>query len=1581
LTAPSAVFAEDAYEPQMADETQTAAELQTDADLQTDSGSQPVDEVQEDAEPQTITEPQPLVAEVPAKNKPQVVIGALAAAGTEAALVQQISAASQDINNPTTITISNNIVLTNLISVPKGKYINFVGSSSSTTISAGSALSNTDNQQSSTAALLKISGNVSISNLTIDVKHYFRCVSVLQGGSLTVKSGANIKNGSLGKASNEGANIKIDKNGTLIINGGTISGARNQNVMPVKGLGVFVGVGGTFTMTGGVISDNSDVNVDNLRCLGGGVYLDNYGSAFTMSGGENKNNSAKGGGGGVYVYRGTFNLNGGTISGNTTETGGGGIYSLDTLNMNGGSITGNTASSGSETQNHGSGGGVYNMGIFTLSAGVISNNKAETTSAKNTQGFSVGQGGGIFAAGQVNMIGGSITGNKAQSTKTLQAPAACGGGIAIPGGSAPGSFSMSEGTISGNNATGLGGGIYLSTKEVIVAAAAGTATTSMPGNGVFIVNGAPKVKSNTGKQNAADNIFLTEDGYATIAGELAGGATLLLDSEIKKVNTVVAEAASGYSVLPGDARKFLGNDGVSKIYQLSGGYVIRTNAFVGDYVAIETANFSAIQDTPYSGKTICPKPTVKLGANTLIENEDYILSYKNNINTGVATVRAIGTGKYNGSASTNFNIVPKDIDTVSAGAITDRVLISADNPITPKPRLSNYGVALNENDYTLEYGNNQAVGTATITAAGIGNYTGEKVLNFTIISSAGAVIAADQINLQNQINSAVGTSESPTVIYITDNITLTNTIEIPAGRFVKIVGNDDDLEIGSSAKIINLVNVNGEFGAENITLNGHLQSRDVLVNSAGTLSLEQYSIITNGRAADGAGIKNEGRLILTGGTVSNNIFNGSDSSSGRGGGIYNTKTGTVIMEEGAVSGNANIRGGGIYNEGTAELNKGLIADNKAIGDDKYTFSGNGGGIYNVGSAIIKSVSIENNSSTFDGGGIYNTGVLTINDGTVSANTAEQNGGGVFTSNKFTLEKGIISNNIAKNAAMARASACGGGVFVASGTFEMLDGSIIDNSAISNYVDNNYYASLGNGGGVYVSNGGAKFNIAKGNITGNKATSYVKNKEMGHGGGIYIMGGASSGSVTIKNCSITNNTASNQGGGIFAGNHEDAYSAGSFNISLNVGSNGAAGLGLANSVNISGNGKGNLYLKEGTNAVVTAALTGSIGVTLEKGEDAIIAKSSGYIVTSSDASVFKNDADRRTVKNRTSDKTIILKAIELKENYNISIQSKPFTYDGSSHKAQFVVIPKSGSTSAKLTGGTDYVSSYVSNTTDAGTKKITVNGRGEFTGELQAEYQIVPKNISQVSASVADQIFTGKQIKPVSQLVVTDNGKALLRGAANHYTIKSYGTNTAAGLSNGSLVIAGVKNYTGEKTISFHIKKDLSASNKPFTLTISKVANKAYTGKAIIPAVTVKDGSKKMVPSADYDIAFSNNKNTGKATISIVGKGFYVGKASATFNIIPGKAKLKSLKSSKKKTLKVTVKKDSQATGYQILIAKDKKFKKGKKTITLKSAKVISKTVKKLKSKKVCYVKVRSYKTIDGKKYYGTYSKAKKVKIK
>ena len=95
---------------------------------------------------------------------------------------------------------------------------------------------------------------------------------------------------------------------------------------------------------------------------------------------------------------------------------------------------------------------------------------------------------------------------------------------------------------------------------------------------------------------------------------------------------------------------------------------------------------------------------------------------------------------------------------------------------------------------------------------------------------------------------------------------------------------------------------------------------------------------------------------------------------------------------------------------------------------------------------------------------------------------------------------------------------------------------------------------------------------------------------------------------------------------------------------------------------------------------------------------------------------------------------------------------------------------------------------------------------------------------------------------------------------------------------------------------------------------------------------------------------------------------------------PKSTKIKKL-TSKKSAFSITWSKVTGVKGYQIQFATDKKFKKNKKTVNVNKQKTTKKTVKKLKSKKKYYVRIRTYKVSNGKKVYSSWSKTKTVKTK
>ena len=138
----------------------------------------------------------------------------------------------------------------------------------------------------------------------------------------------------------------------------------------------------------------------------------------------------------------------------------------------------------------------------------------------------------------------------------------------------------------------------------------------------------------------------------------------------------------------------------------------------------------------------------------------------------------------------------------------------------------------------------------------------------------------------------------------------------------------------------------------------------------------------------------------------------------------------------------------------------------------------------------------------------------------------------------------------------------------------------------------------------------------------------------------------------------------------------------------------------------------------------------------------------------------------------------------------------------------------------------------------------------------------------------------------------------------------------------------------------------------------------------------------------YGVSFSlkrsnkKNKKIGKASVTIKGIGAYEGSKTMTFSIAPSPPRLKKAVSDSRKKVSLRWSKKKHADGYQIKIARDKQFTRKVKTVNIKKNTKVKKTVTvKGKGRAKYYVRIRSYKIIDGKKHYGKFGYKKAVRIK
>lgn len=169
----------------------------------------------------------------------------------------------------------------------------------------------------------------------------------------------------------------------------------------------------------------------------------------------------------------------------------------------------------------------------------------------------------------------------------------------------------------------------------------------------------------------------------------------------------------------------------------------------------------------------------------------------------------------------------------------------------------------------------------------------------------------------------------------------------------------------------------------------------------------------------------------------------------------------------------------------------------------------------------------------------------------------------------------------------------------------------------------------------------------------------------------------------------------------------------------------------------------------------------------------------------------------------------------------------------------------------------------------------------------------------------------------------------------------------------------------------------------------KTVKVAYAKKTLNLNIKAEKGASVSVKSANKKVVSIDKKKravicgTGKTEITVTaslnGKKTTVLKIPVS--ITPIRQSAPALKSSKSRQMTVSWKKDTRATGYQIMYSTDKKFRKNVKTVNIKKYKTTRCTVKKLVRNKRYYVRVRSYKKVSGGKLYGSWSSTKNVKIK
>ncbi len=274
------------------------------------------------------------------------------------------------------------------------------------------------------------------------------------------------------------------------------------------------------------------------------------------------------------------------------------------------------------------------------------------------------------------------------------------------------------------------------------------------------------------------------------------------------------------------------------------------------------------------------------------------------------------------------------------------------------------------------------------------------------------------------------------------------------------------------------------------------------------------------------------------------------------------------------------------------------------------------------------------------------------------------------------------------------------------------------------------------------------------------------------------------------------------------------------------------------------------------------------------------------------------------------------------------------------------------------------------------KKATTSAAGSKSKrcsrcDAKTSVTSIPK-ISTVKLSASSYTYSGG-IKSPSVIVKDSKGNSLKKDTDYTVTIPKGRKN--AGIYTYKITFKG--SYSGTKELKLTIKP-----KKIDKMTLSK-STYVYSGSAKKPTVTVKAGtlkpiSKKTKSNSNATITYAKGRmKVGKYKVTVKGKGNYTGTLTKTFKINPKPTKITKLTKAKKAFTVKWSKKTTQTTGYQIYYTTSTTRKNGK-TVTISKTSTTSKKISNLKSKKKYYVWVRTYKTVDGTKYYSSWSARKSV---
>jgi len=871
-----------------------------------------------------------------------------------------------------------------------------------------------------------------------------------------------------------------------------------------------------------------------------------------------------------------------------------------------------------------------------------------------------------------------------------------------------------------------------------------------------------------------------------------------------------------------------------------------------------------------------PTPVVSV-SNFVIPSANYDVRWDNDAdatntadvtNIGTKTVYVTGKSNCDGSKSTDYNIVAKQID-ASMVTLTNSVMTYTGSPLDPGVVVKDGAATLIKGtdtapqEYKVELTNNTKVGTATVTVEGQGNYTGKVQKTFVIKEKESgdftiAAIAAVTYNgSEYKPTPAVYYGTSTTPLTINTDYTLSYINNVNAGTATVTVTGKGGYEGSTGTKtftinpktlISDMVTLSNftvtDSDPKGFTYNGNNQKPNVTITDAAAPIIADDYDITN-----------------AGGVDANDTNNPTYSVTITGKRNY---TGTVNLT---------------YKIYQRDISSASVTLNQMA---SYIYDGSNKipGVSQVafGSEVVATTEYD---VTYDNNRNAGTATVTV--------TGKKNYTGTTTAT-FTIQKKAMTDNMitfnqdsfdydGSNHAptVTMVDLVGSTNIVNTDQTQDFTITIPTVSAVGSYTVNVEATTTGN----YSGSGSKQFSIVpKGSVAFDVA--WVTEPDFTYDGMPHT--------PAVK---VTKHNTTTE---LTAADYDIEY-----NNNINAGTN-TASVTVTGRGNYSGSQTKTFSIAQ---KAMTDGMVALSGIPVETDGtyftyDGTLKKP---VVTVSDGTPSIITADDYTISNEgninAGDYTVTVTA-SATGNYSgsgsqtytiypmsitaaeVALSYNNIVYNGVAQKPTVRSVYANGHL---LTATTDYTITLPADADaiNQGAKNVTVTGTGNYKDSRTVQYTIDKKPLVSDMIKIANQNLTYTGSDQTPEVTIEDKNGTTNIIKSTDYTL-SNPPHSTVGDYEVTLTATAEGNYRGQVTKQYSI---VGAGATGFT--VMAIPDQNYTGIALTPALTVyKAGTTTpaLTLGTDYTAEYSNNINAGTATVTVTGKGNYSGTQTVYFTIVP-----------------------------------------------------------------------------------------------